>query len=142
LRELLEGREGVRIEGDRFVFSSEVLFNIASAELSSEGRAQIANVAQLLLEISDDIPEAIDWIIRVDGHTDDIPLYGADSGEGNWRLSQARALSVVLYMTEQLGIPPFRLAATGFGEFRPIASNDSADGRAQNRRIELKLTER
>ena len=142
LRELLEGREGVRIEGDRFVFSSEVLFNIASAELSAEGRAQIANVAQLLLEVSDDIPEAIDWIIRVDGHTDDIPLYGADSGEGNWRLSQARALSVVLYMTEQLGIPPFRLAATGFGEFRPIASNDSADGRAQNRRIELKLTER
>ena len=142
LRELLEGREGVRIEGDRFVFSSEVLFTSASAELLPEGRAQIANVAQLLLEVSDDIPEAIDWIIRVDGHTDNIPLFGADNGAGNWRLSQARALSVVLYMSEELGIPPFRLAATGFGEFRPIASNDSADGRAQNRRIELKLTER
>ena len=142
LRELLEGREGVRIEGDRFVFSSEVLFTSASAELLPEGRAQIANVAQLLLEVSDEIPEAIDWIIRVDGHTDNIPLFGADNGAGNWRLSQARALSVVLYMSEQLGIPPFRLAATGFGEFRPIASNDTSEGRAQNRRIELKLTER
>jgi chemotaxis protein MotB len=142
LRNLLEGREGVRIEGDRFVFSSEVLFEPGAANLAQEGRAQIANVAQLLLEISDDIPEALDWIIRVDGHTDNIPLSGFGEYANNWELSQARALSVVLYMSESLGIPPFRLAATGFGEFRPISTEDTAEARAQNRRIELKLTER
>jgi chemotaxis protein MotB len=142
LRNLLEGREGVRIEGDRFVFSSEVLFEPGAANLAQEGRAQIANVAQLLLEISDDIPEALDWIIRVDGHTDNIPLSGFGEYANNWELSQARALSVVLYMSESLGIPPFRLAATGFGEFRPISTEDTPEARAQNRRIELKLTER
>jgi chemotaxis protein MotB len=142
LRELLEGREGVRIDGDRFVFSSEVLFDVGSADLAPEGLAQIENVAALLSEVADDIPENIDWIIRVDGHTDDQQIGAGGAFANNWELSQARALSVVLYMSEELGIPPSRLAATGFGEFRPVATNETAQGRAQNRRIELKLTER
>lgn len=142
LREVLEGREGVRIVGDRFVFSSEVLFESARADLSTEGRAQIANVAELLLQVSDEIPDTIDWIIRVDGHTDDVPLSANAAFANNWELSQARALSVVLYMTEELGIPAMRLAATGFGEYHPVAEGDSVAARAQNRRIELKLTER
>ena len=142
LRDLLEGREGVRIEGDRFVFSSEVLFEVGSADLAQEGLAQIQNVANLLLEVADEIPDSIDWIIRVDGHTDDQQLREGAAFANNWELSQARALSVVLYMSEELGIPPSRLAATGFGEHRPIAPNDTPEGQAANRRIELKLTER
>jgi chemotaxis protein MotB len=142
LRELLAGREGVRIVGDRFVFSSEVLFQPGSADLAPEGQAQIAGVVQTLNEIAAEIPPAIDWIIRVDGHTDNVPLSGAGEFRDNWELSQGRALAVVRYMQEALGFPPERMAATGFGEYRPVAEGDSPEARAQNRRIELKLTER
>jgi chemotaxis protein MotB len=142
LRTLLEGREGVSIEGDRFVFSSEVLFEIGSADLAPVGLEQIANVASLLNEVAGEIPDTIDWILRVDGHTDDRPLRGDGDFASNWELSQARALSVVQYLAEELGFPSDRLAATGFGEYNPVATNDTAAGRAQNRRIELKLTER
>ena len=139
---MVAGREGIRVEGDRFVFSSEVLFEPGSATLSAEGRAQISGVAGILRDLSDEIPPAIDWLIRVDGHTDNIPLSGRGEFANNWELSQARALSVVLYMTEAEGIPPARLSANGFGEFRPIADGSTEEGRAANRRIELKLTER
>ncbi|MBL9058269.1 MAG: peptidoglycan -binding protein, partial [Rhodobacteraceae bacterium] len=142
LRQLLAGRPGVRVVGDRFVFSSEVLFRPGSADLAPEGRNQIAGVAATLSEVAGDIPPGIDWIIRVDGHTDNVPLSGTGEFSDNWELSQARALSVVRYMVDELGFPPNRLAATGFGEFQPVASGDSAEARAQNRRIELKLTER
>ncbi|MDX5358042.1 MAG: peptidoglycan -binding protein [Rhodobacterales bacterium] len=142
LRQVLSGREGVRIVGDRFVFSSEVLFNPGSADLAPEGQAQIARVAATLLDAAREIPEGIDWILRVDGHTDNVPLSGLGEFKDNWELSQARALSVVRFMQDQLGFPPDRLAATGFGEYRPVAPGDSAEARAQNRRIELKLTER
>ncbi len=142
LRRLLGDREGVEIVGDRFVFSSEVLFESASATLAPAGRASIAQVAGLLSEVAGDIPNSIDWIIRVDGHTDNVPLSGTGEFTDNWELSQARALSVVRFMTESLGFPPDRLAATGFGEFRPVNPDDSPEARAQNRRIELKLTER
>lgn len=142
LRQVLSGREGVRIVGDRFVFSSEVLFNPGSADLAPEGQAQIARVSATLLDAAREIPEGIDWILRVDGHTDNVPLSGLGEFKDNWELSQARALSVVRFMQDQLGFPPDRLAATGFGEYRPVAPGDSAEARAQNRRIELKLTER
>jgi len=142
LRDLLAGREGVRIVGDRFVFSSEVLFQPGSADLAPEGQAQIAGVAATLSEIAGKIPPAIDWIIRVDGHTDNVPLSGEGQFRDNWDLSQARALAVVRYMQDVLGFPPERMAATGFGEYRPVAAGDSPEARAQNRRIELKLTER
>lgn len=139
---LLDKREGVRVVGDRFVFSSEVLFQAGAADLSPEGEAQIAGVVKILNEIKGDIPPEIDWIIRVDGHTDNTPLSGTGEFRDNWELSQARALSVVRYMQTALGFPPERLAATGFGEYRPVASGDDEASRAQNRRIELKLTER
>ena len=142
LRQVLGDREGIQVVGDRFVFSSEVLFESASATLSPEGQAQIAQVAGILSDVSDQIPNAIDWIIRVDGHTDNVPLSGTGIFVDNWELSQARALSVVKFMTDALGFPPQRLAATGFGEYRPVNFDDSAAARAQNRRIELKLTER
>ncbi len=139
---LLAGREGVRVVGDRFVFSSEVLFTPGAADLSAEGRAQIASVVRILDEIAGEIPPEIDWIIRVDGHTDNVPLSGLGRFRDNWELSQARALSVVRYMQDDLGFPPERMAAAGFGEYRPVAMGDSAEARAQNRRIEMKLTER
>lgn len=141
VREVIEGREGVRIVGDRFVFSSEVLFEPGSAELSFAGQQQIARVVAILREVSDEIPDGIDWILRVDGHTDNVPITGGIY-QDNWELSQARALSVVRYMTDALGFPPQRLAATGFGEFRPVNAGTSEDALAQNRRIEFKLTER
>lgn len=142
LSQLLAGRDGVRVVGDRFVFSSEVLFTPGAADLAPEGKAQIAGVVETLNDIAAEIPPGIDWIIRVDGHTDNVPLSGTGAFADNWELSQARALSVVRYMVDDLGFPPNRLAATGFGEFQPVASGDSTEARAQNRRIELKLTER
>lgn len=142
LSQILSGREGVRVVGDRFVFQSEVLFAPGEATLSPEGRQQVGNVARMLSDISDDIPDEIDWIIRVDGHTDSTPLSGTGRYRDNWELSQARALAVVRYMTQDLGFPAQRLAPTGFADTRPVARGDSAETRAQNRRIELKLTER
>ncbi|MEC8293859.1 MAG: peptidoglycan -binding protein, partial [Pseudomonadota bacterium] len=142
LRDLLGNQEGVRIVGDRFVFSSEVLFASGSADLSLEGAQEIAKVASILRGVIGDIPAEIDWIIRVDGHTDNQPLGVGGVFADNWELSQARALSVVRFLVERLGIPPNRVSANGFGEFQPVNPANTAEARAQNRRIELKLTER
>ena len=142
LRDVLATQEGVRVVGDRFVFSSEVLFSPASAVLSEEGKAQIARIAAILRQVSDKIPPEINWIVRVDGHTDNVPLSGTGRYHDNWELSQGRALSVVRYMIDELGFPPNRLAANGFGEYQPINPANTPQARAQNRRIELKLTER
>ncbi|NOD89001.1 MULTISPECIES: peptidoglycan -binding protein [unclassified Ruegeria] len=142
LRDVLGDQEGVRIEGDRFVFSSEVLFPTGSAVLSTEGRLEVAKVANILRSVAAEIPTGLNWVIRVDGHTDNVPLAGSGRYRDNWELSQGRALSVVRYMVDALGIPPNRLAANGFGEFQPVNPADTPEARAQNRRIELKLTER
>ncbi|WP_417261940.1 peptidoglycan -binding protein [Celeribacter sp.] len=142
MREILGDREGVRIVGDRFVFSSEVLFEPASAELGPLGKTQIARVARILSEVAAEIPPEIDWVIRVDGHTDKTALSGTGEYRDNWELSQARALSVVRYMSEDLGFDPSRLVAAGFGQYQPVAEGDSPEALAQNRRIELKLTEK
>ena len=142
MRAILGDREGVKIVGDRFVFSSEVLFEPSSADLAQDGRIQIARVAEILAEVSSAIPPEIDWVIRVDGHTDNTAMSGTGRYRDNWELSQARALSVVRFMIDELAFPATRLAATGFGEFQPLAAGDSPEALAQNRRIELKLTER
>ena len=142
LRDVLGDEEGVRIEGDRFVFSSEVLFDTGSAVLSPVGQQEVAKVAAILRSVAVEIPEGLNWVIRVDGHTDNVPLAGSGRYRDNWELSQGRALSVVRYMVDALGIPPNRLAANGFGEFQPVNPADTPEARAQNRRIELKLTER
>jgi chemotaxis protein MotB len=141
MRDILGSREGVEVVGDRFVFPSEVLFPPGSATLNAEGRAQVARVAAVIREIADQIPPEIDWVLRVDGHTDSTPVSRGPFRD-NWELSQARALSVVRYMTAVEGLPPERLAATGFGEFQPLESGDSPEALARNRRIELKFTER
>ena len=142
LRSVLGAQEGVRIEGDRFVFSSEVLFPPGRADLSTAGAGEVAKVADILRNVATDIPDEIDWVIRVDGHTDNEPLSGEGEFADNWELSQARALSVVKYMTNFLGIPPDRLAANGFGQYQPVDPADTDEARARNRRIELKFTEK
>lgn len=142
LRQLLEEQEGVRIVGDRFVFSSEVLFAQGEARLSDAGEGELAKVADILRSVAENIPEDIDWVIQVDGHTDDVPVRPGAQFEDNWDLSQARALSVVRYMVNFLGLPPDRLSANGFGQYQPINPADTPEARAQNRRIELKLTEK
>ena len=142
LRGLLEDIEGVSIVGDRFVFSSEVLFESGRAELTAAGRTEISKVANILKDVTEDIPQNIDWVLQVDGHTDDQPILAGSQFQNNWELSQARALSVVLYLMTSEQMPPRRLSANGFGEYQPINRANSRAARAQNRRIELKLTEK
>lgn len=141
LREILSDREDIRIVGDRFVFQSEVLFASASSDLNPIGRESMLKVAQALLQIGAEIPDDINWVLRVDGHTDDIPLSGTGRLRDNWELSSARATSVVRYFVSQ-GVPANRLLAAGFGEFQPLEDADTDEARSKNRRIELKLTER
>ena len=141
LREILSDRENIRIVGDRFVFQSEVLFPSGGAELNPAGEEQMGELATAVLELAQEIPSDINWVLRVDGHTDNVPLSGTGRYQDNWELSSARATSVVKYLIEQ-GVPANRLVAAGFGEFQPLTEGNDAEARATNRRIELKLTER
>jgi chemotaxis protein MotB len=140
LREVLGDRPDIRVVGDRFVFQSEVLFSPASADLGDNARKQLLPVAQALKDISAKIPTDLNWVLRVDGHTDKRPITTAQF-PSNWELSTARAISVVRFFIDQ-GIPANRLVAAGFGEYQPIDARDSEDAYRRNRRIELKLTER
>ena len=140
LREVLGDQKNIRIVGDRFVFQSEVLFGSGSADLAEGGREQIERLAATLKEIAGRIPKDLDWVLRVDGHTDRVPIR-TPKFPSNWELSTGRAISVVKHLIE-VGIPPERLAATGFGEFRPIDPANSRDAYGRNRRIEFKLTGR
>ncbi len=140
LREVLGRQPGVRIVGDRFVFQSEVLFASGSAELGEEGQEQLGRLADTLREISMKIPKDIDWILRIDGHTDKVPIHTAQF-PSNWELSSARAISVVKFLKSR-EIPANRLVAAGFGEHQPLDDRDDEIGYRRNRRIELKLTQR
>ncbi|MFZ1774568.1 MAG: peptidoglycan -binding protein [Rhizobiaceae bacterium] len=141
LRDILSDRENIRIVGDRFVFQAEVLFPSGGEIINDAGKAEMAKLAAALVELSREIPPEIDWVLRVDGHTDTVPLSGTGKYADNWELSSARATSVVKYLIEG-GVPANRLVAAGFGENQPLEPGDSADARAKNRRIELKLTEK
>ena len=141
LREILSDRENIRIVGDRFVFQSEVLFPSGGNELNPEGQVEMAKLATALLDLAKEIPAEINWVLRVDGHTDNVQLSGTGRYADNWELSSARATSVVKFLISK-GVPADRLVAAGFGEYQPIAEGDSVEARSQNRRIELKLTEK
>jgi chemotaxis protein MotB len=136
LREALAGQRDVQIVGDRFVFQSEVLFPSGSAQLQPGGEKQLASVAQRLMEIGSRIPKNINWVLQVDGHTDDKPINNVIY-PSNWELSAARAIAVVKFLHSE-GIPNDRLVAAGYGEYQPLSTIDTA----RNRRIELKLTSR
>jgi len=140
LREILGDRRDVQIVGDRFVFQSEVLFASGSDELEEAGKEQMAQIAKTLSEIARGIPADINWILRVDGHTDRVPIT-TERFPSNWELSTARAISVVKFLESQ-GIPAERLAATGFAQFQPLDDRGDEIAYRRNRRIELKLTQR
>lgn len=139
LREALKDNPDVRIEGDRFLLPSEVLFPSASAELDNNGQREIAKVAHTLIEIMAKIPGNMEWVLRVDGHTDRRPIRVAFAS--NWELSSARATSIVKELIEE-GIPPEHLVAAGFAQYHPLDSADTPEAYRRNRRIELKLTSR
>ena len=139
LREVLGERKDIRVVGDRFVFQSEVLFDSGSDALGLEGQVQLDRLAETLLEIAVTIPEGLDWILRIDGHTDLVPISN-ERFRSNWELSAARAISVVKFLVKA-GIPANRLAATGFGEFSPLDPQKDEIAFRRNRRIEIKLTQ-
>lgn len=140
LREILANRADVRIVGDRFVFQSEVFFDVGQAVLRPEGRVELDKLAAAVSDLEKQIPSEIAWVLRVDGHTDVRPIASA-AFPSNWALSSARAISVVQYLISR-GISPQRLVAAGFGEFQPLDLDKTEEAYRRNRRIELKLTER
>ncbi|GBD41419.1 Outer membrane protein A [bacterium HR39] len=141
LRQVLGDHPDIRIEGDRFVLQSEILFPSGSAELEPEGKRRLEEIANTLKEIAAKIPPDVDWVLRVDGHTDKRPLRPDSPYRDNWELSTARALTVVKFLIDR-GIPPERLVAAGFGEYRPVDPGDSEQAYRRNRRIEFRLTQR
>jgi chemotaxis protein MotB len=140
LREIIGDRADIRIVGDRFVFQSEVLFAPGNAELGDPAKQRLDPVISALKAISEKIPSDINWVLRIDGHTDRRPISTAQF-PSNWELSAARAISVVRYAVSQ-GIPPNRLAAAGFADNQPLDPGAGEEAYRRNRRIELKLTER
>ena len=142
LKNILGDIEGIDVVGDRFVFSSEVLFDKGSADIGVAGKLQLDAISNVLKDISQKIPQDINWVLRVDGHTDKTPVSQNSIFKDNWELSQARSLSVVKYMINRHQINPKRLSAAGFGEYQPISFSETKDALAKNRRIGFKLTER
>ncbi len=140
LREVLGKRPDIRIQGDRFVFPSELLFESASAELGPQGRQQLVQLAETLKSVAKTIPADIEWILRIDGHTDRRPIRTVQF-PSNWELSTGRALAITKFLVQQ-GIPPHRLVAAGFGEFHPLDIAETPESYRRNRRIEIKLTSR
>jgi chemotaxis protein MotB len=141
LRQVLANRPGIQIVGDRFVFQSEVLFPVGSADLTQAGQSGITALAITIKDIAAEIPPGINWILRVDGHTDRQPIKGSGQFASNWELSAARAITVVKLLIAD-GVPAEHLAATGFADNQPLDPGDTPEAYAKNRRIELRLTDR
>jgi chemotaxis protein MotB len=139
LREVFGDDPDIRMVGDRFVFQSEVLFPSVSAELNPDGQSTLTQLAETLKEVAKKIPADVNWMLRIDGHTDRVPIK-TWAYESNWELSTARAMSVVKFLV-RLGLAPEHLAATGFGEYRALDPRDDEIAYRHNRRIEFKLTQ-
>ena len=140
LSETLGQREDIQIKGDRFIFQSEILFESGSTDIQSGGRIALSLIAKTLIDLSNQIPTDLNWILQVDGHTDKVPISTARF-PSNWELSHARALEVVKFFIQQ-GIPADKLSANGYGEHQPISLGSSPEDLKLNRRIELKITQR
>ncbi len=140
LREVLGDRQDIRIVGDRFVFQSEVLFESGSATLGEAGKSQLDDLATTLTLLSMDIPKDLDWVLRIDGHTDKRPI-ATFQFPSNWELSTARAGAVAKYLISR-GLPADRMVIAGYAEFRPLDPADTEEAYNKNRRIEFKLDQR
>lgn len=126
------GKLKVKIVRGRMVveLSENILFDSGRADLKAEGQAALAEVATVLASIAD-------RDFQVAGHTDNIPIKSAKF-PSNWHLSTGRALTVAIFLSDH-GVPPVRLSAAGYADTQPAASNDTPEGRQQNRRIEIVL---
>jgi chemotaxis protein MotB len=124
------GKLKVKIVDGRMVvvLATDILFSSGSASLSKDGKAAIVEVGQVLSTIPG-------RAFQVEGHTDSVPIATAQF-PSNWELASARAINVVKAMTEA-GMPNTRISAASFGDTHPVASNEAAEGKAQNRRIEI-----
>jgi chemotaxis protein MotB len=140
LSEALGDRDDIQIKGDRFIFQSEILFDSGSVEIQSSGRVALSLIAKTIIDLINDIPTELNWVLQIDGHTDKVPI-STSQFPSNWELSHARALEVVKFFIGQ-GIPADRLSANGYGEYQPINIGDSREDLKQNRRIELKITQK
>jgi chemotaxis protein MotB len=140
LRTVLGDNPFIRIEGDRFVFQAELLFASGSATLGQEGSHHLSQLATTLKTLAVKIPPEIDWILRIDGHTDRMPVTSGRFAS-NWELSTARAVSVVRFLSSQR-VPESHMAAAGFSKFHPLDPDDTPAAYRKNRRIEIKLTSR
>ena len=140
IKKAIGNRQDVIISGDRFIFPSEIFFKTASDEIDVSGNFELKQIAKSLLEIAEIIPKEIDWVLRIDGHTDKRPISNLKFAS-NWHLSSSRAIKIINKLISE-GIPPNRLVAAGFGEFSPIVKENSESAFAKNRRIEIKLTNR
>ncbi len=140
IKEALGDRKDIKVEGDRFIFPSEIFFESGSDIIQAEGIKKLSDIAKSLNEISEKIPSKIDWVLRIDGHTDKIPIYN-EKFNSNWHLSSSRAINIVKLLIEN-GISPNRLVAAGFGEHSPLVSQENEEAYKKNRRIEIKLTRR
>ncbi len=140
LRDALGGRTDVQVVGDRFIVPTDILFESGSADLGSAAQERLGPLAATLREVSAEIPSNIDWVLRIDGHTDRRPIHTARF-PSNWELSTARAVAIVKLLVVE-GVPAHRLSANGFGQFQPLDAADNEAAYAKNRRIELQLTNR
>ena len=140
IKESIGDRSDIILSGDRFIFPSEIFFNTASDQIEENGFVELKKIAKSLIDISKIIPREIDWVLRIDGHTDKRPIFN-NNFPSNWHLSSSRAIKIVNFLISQ-GIPPSRLVAAGFGEYHPITDGDSEQAYKKNRRIEIKLTNR
>ena len=141
VKEKLKNIPEIKIVGDRFVFQSEVLFETGSIEIGKKGKIELKKFAEILLNLDKDIPKDSNWILQIEGHTDNLPVRKGQIYKDNWELSTKRALSVLRYFINQ-GLDPKKLFASGYGSFQPIDNTNTKIGRMKNRRIEMKITQK
>jgi len=131
---------GIKQDGDRFIVSSDILFPSGSYKISADGKKQIQILARVIKDFEQKIPDDIDWIIRVDGHTDNKPVIAGTVGyKNNMELSLLRATAMVNELIHN-GVSKRRLIPSGFGELYPVAFGNTKSALQKNRRIELQLT--
>ena len=139
LKKIIGEEKEINIVGDRFVLQSEVFFKSGSSEIGKDGIKKVIEITNILKSITGKIPVNINWLIQVEGHTDNLPIAN-EIFPSNWELSTARAISVAKIMMKN-GISSDKINVAGYGEFRPLVVNSNSINREKNRRIELKLTQ-
>ena len=139
LRSILGNRDDIQIVGDRFIFQSEVLFASGSAEVGIEGVIQLTKLSKILLDITKNIPKDIQWVLQIQGHTDQNPI-NTLLYPSNWELSAARAISVGKVLISS-GVSSDKISVAGFAEFQPLELGQDPSSYRKNRRIEIKLTQ-